>query len=129
VLCATSPALGGSQPRLLAALMLTTPARYFHPRLLALTVPDIAGGRTAREPTVLAEQAAARLHRPPDPLGYGYQLYAAAGSSSLPWLHRVPHPAPIVAGEKDPSVPLRNARVLAARLPNARLHIVKGGGR
>ena len=59
--------------------MLATPARYFHPRLLALTVPHIAGGRTAREPTVLAEQAAARLHRPPDPLGYVYQLYAAAG--------------------------------------------------
>jgi pimeloyl-ACP methyl ester carboxylesterase len=49
--------------------------------------------------------------------------------TSLPWLHRMPHPALLVAGEKDPSVPLRNARVLAARLPNARLHIVKGGGR
>ena len=108
--------------------MLATPARYYHPRLLALTVPHIAGGRTAREPSVLAEQAAARLHRPPDPLGYVYQLYAVAGWSSLPWLHRVPHPALIVAGDKDPSVPLRNARVLAARLPNARLHIVKGGG-
>ena len=50
--------------------MLATPARYYHPRLLALTVPHIAGGGTAREPRVLAEQAAARLGRPPDPLGY-----------------------------------------------------------
>jgi poly(3-hydroxyalkanoate) depolymerase len=120
VLCATGPGLGGSPPRPLAALMLATPARYYH--------PHIAGGRTAREPRVLAEQAAARLHRPPDALGYVYQLYAVAGWSSLPWLHQVPHPALIVAGDKDPSVPLRNARMLAARLPVARLHIVKGGG-
>jgi poly(3-hydroxyalkanoate) depolymerase len=128
VLCATAPGLGGSPPRPLAALMLATPARYYHPRLLALTVPHIAGGRTAREPGALAEQAAARLRRPPDPLGYAYQLYAVAGWSSLPWLHRVQHPSLIVAGEDDPSVPLRNARLLAARLPNARLHVVNGGG-
>jgi len=128
VLCATGPGLGGSPPRPLAALMLATPARYYHPRLLALTVPHIAGGRTAREPRALAEQAATRLQRPPDPLGYAYQLYAITGWSSLPWLHRLEHPSLIVAGEEDPSVPLRNARLLATRLPDARLHVVKGGG-
>jgi poly(3-hydroxyoctanoate) depolymerase len=128
VLCATGPGLGGTPPRPLAALMLATPARYYHPRLFALTVPHIAGGRTAREPGVLAEQAGARLNRPPDPLGYAYQLYAVAGWSSLPWLHRLPHPSLIMAGERDPSVPLCNGRLLAARLPDARLHVVKGGG-
>ncbi len=50
VLCATAPGLGGTPPRPLAALMLATPARYYHPRLLALTLPFIAGGRTARDP-------------------------------------------------------------------------------
>ena len=128
VLCATAPGLGGVPPRPVAALMLATPARYYHPRLLALSIPHIAGGRTAREPGVLGEQAAARLQRPPDLLGYAYQLYAAAGWSSIPWLHRVAHPTLIVAGEQDPSVPLRNARLLAARLPNARVHVVAGGG-
>ena len=128
VLCATGPGLGGSPPRPLAALMLATPARYYHPRLLAMSVPHIAGGRTARDRSALADQAATRLRRPPDPLGYAYQLYAVAGWSSLPWLHRLQHPALIVAGDKDPSVPLRNARMLAGRLPNARLHVVEGGG-
>jgi poly(3-hydroxyoctanoate) depolymerase len=47
---------------------------------------------------------------------------------SLPWLHRVTAPTLIVAGDDDPSVPLGNARVLAARLPNARVHVVEGGG-
>ncbi|MGA2010733.1 MAG: alpha/beta fold hydrolase [Solirubrobacteraceae bacterium] len=128
VLCATSPGLGGRPPRPLAALMLATPARYYHPRLLALSVPHIAGGRTAREPGVLSEHAAARLKRPPDPLGYAYQLYAVAGWSSLPWLHRLTMPTLVVSGEKDPSVPLRNGRMLASRLPHGRLHVVAGGG-
>lgn len=128
VLCATGPGLGGLPPKPLAALMLATPARYYHPRLLALTLPHIAGGRTARDPSAIREQAGARLQRPPDPLGYAYQLYAVAGWSSLPWLHRVRHPSLIVAGDADPSVPLRNARILAARLPDARVHVVEGGG-
>ena len=33
-----------------------------------------------------------------------------------------------MAGDADPSVPLRNARILAARLPDARVHVVEGGG-
>jgi poly(3-hydroxyalkanoate) depolymerase len=128
VLCATGPGLGGIPPRPTAALMLATPARYYHPRLLALSLPHLAGGRTARDPAVLEEHAAARLGRPPALLGYAYQLYAAWGWSSLPWLHRVAHPALIVAGDDDPTVPLLNARLLAARLPDSRVHVVKGGG-
>jgi poly(3-hydroxyalkanoate) depolymerase len=128
VLCATAPGLGGVPPRPMAALMLATPARYYHPRLLALSVPHIAGGRTRRDPSALAEHAGARLARPPDPLGYAYQLYAAAGWTSLPWLHRVKQPTLVVAGDDDPSVPVTNARILAARLPDARLHVIKGGG-
>jgi poly(3-hydroxyoctanoate) depolymerase len=128
VLCATGPGLGGVPPRPLAALMLATPARYYHPRLLALSVPYIAGGRTGRERGVLAAQAADRLRRPPDLLGYAFQLYAVSGWSSLRWLHHLPQPTLVVGGEQDPSVPLRNARLLAARIPDARLHVVKGGG-
>jgi poly(3-hydroxyoctanoate) depolymerase len=128
VLCATAPGLGGVPPRPLAALALATPARYYSPRLLALTVPHIAGGRTARDPSALSAHAAERLAHPPELLGYAYQLYAAAGWSSLPWLHRVEQPVLVVAGDDDPSVPLLNARLLARRIPNARLHVVKGGG-
>ncbi len=50
VLCATAPGVGGCPPRPMAALMLASPARYYHPRLLELSVGHIAGGRTAREP-------------------------------------------------------------------------------
>ena len=108
--------------------MLATPARYYHPRLLALSVAHIAGGRTRREPERLERHAGARLLHPPTPLGYAYQLYAVAGWSSLPWLHRISQPTLVVTGEDDPCVPPRNGRILAERLPDARLHVVPGGG-
>jgi len=77
---------------------------------------------------VLAANAETRLQAPPSALGYAYQLYAVAGWTSLPWLHRLRQPSLVVAGERDPSVPLGNARILAARIPDARLHVVRGGG-
>jgi pimeloyl-ACP methyl ester carboxylesterase len=77
---------------------------------------------------VLAAHAAERLQRPPDVLGYAFRLYAASGWSSLRWLHRLPQPTLVVAGQDDPSVPVGNGRLLAERIPNARLHVVKGGG-
>jgi poly(3-hydroxyalkanoate) depolymerase len=128
VLCATAPGLGGSPPKPMAALMLATPARYYHPRLLELSVAHIAGGRTARERGTLRAHAAERLLHPPSALGYAYQLYAVAGWSSLPWLRHVTKPTLVIAGDDDPAVPLRNGRLLANRLPDARLHVVKGGG-
>jgi pimeloyl-ACP methyl ester carboxylesterase len=96
--------------------------------LFRLTVPPLAGGRTAREPAVLDAQEAARLSHPPSPLGYAYQLYAAASFSSLPWLHRLSQPTLVMAGDDDPVVPVANARLLARRIPGARLHVVRGGG-
>jgi pimeloyl-ACP methyl ester carboxylesterase len=128
VLCATSVGLGASPPRPLAALMLASPVRYYHAALFRLTMPMIAGGRTAREPEVLRAQAAARRSHPPSPLGYACQLFAAAGFSSLPWVHRLRQPTLIVAGDEDPVTPLRNARQLARLIPGARLHVVAGGG-
>jgi poly(3-hydroxyalkanoate) depolymerase len=128
VLCATSVGLGSVPPKPLAALILATPARYYHPALFRLTVPPLAGGRTRRDPDALDVQAAARLSHPPSPLGYAYQLYAAASFSSLPWLHRLTQPTLVVAGDDDPVVPLANARLLASRIPHARLHVVRGGG-
>jgi poly(3-hydroxyalkanoate) depolymerase len=128
VLCATAPGLGSVPPRPVAGLLLVTPARYYHPLLFRAIVPRIAGGRTARDPATLTEQAAARLAHPPSLAGYAFQLYAAAGWTSLPWLHRLPQPTLVVAGDDDPVIPLANARLLARRIPDARLHVVAGGG-
>ena len=128
VLCATTHGLLGVPPRPVPALLLATPARYYHPLLFRLTVPRIAGGRTGRDPAQLDHQAAARLERPPDPLGYAFQLYAMSGWTSLPWLHRVTKPTLILAGDDDPVIPVANARFMSRRMPSARLRVVEGGG-
>jgi poly(3-hydroxyalkanoate) depolymerase len=128
VLCATAQGLPVIPPNPLPALLLMTPARYYHPRLLELMIPRIAGGRTRRDGAELQTQAAARLSRPPQMLGYAYQLYAASGWTSVPWLWRVRQPALIIAGDDDPIIPLANARIMTRLMPAARLRVVEGGG-
>ncbi len=128
ILCATAQGIPAIPPRPGPALMLMTPARYYHPRLFELIVPRIAGGRTRRDPSQLKTQAAARLARPPTLVGYSYQLYAASGWTSLPWLCRLTQPTLLIAGEDDPIIPLANPKLMAWLIPDARLRIVKGGG-
>jgi poly(3-hydroxyoctanoate) depolymerase len=91
-------------------------------------IPHIAGGRTRREPGQLERQAAARLARPPQLIGYSYQLYAATGWTSVPWLWRVQQPTLIIAGDDDPIIPLANPRLMARLMPAAQLRVVEGGG-
>jgi pimeloyl-ACP methyl ester carboxylesterase len=91
-------------------------------------MPHIVGGRTAREGEALYGQMADRLAHPPGVLGYASQLYAASGWTSAHYLHRLAQPTLVLAGDDDPAIPLANGRLLAWRIPDAQLHIVKGGG-
>jgi poly(3-hydroxyalkanoate) depolymerase len=128
VLCATSPGMVSMPPKPLPALFLMSPARYYHPAIFRFMMPRIVGGVTARDPSVLAAQAGPRLSRPPDPLGYVFQLYATMGWTSAHWLHTLVQPTLVLAGDNDHAIPLVNAKFLARRIPDARLHVVKGGG-
>ena len=85
----------------------------------------IFGGRLRREPELVHQWHL----RPPRSLrAYLWRLLGTTGWSSLPWLHRLRTPTLVVAGDDDPVVPLANARLLASRIPDARLHVVRGGG-
>jgi poly(3-hydroxyalkanoate) depolymerase len=128
VLCATSTGLFSVPPRPVPLLYLMTPLRYVHPVFFNHMMPRIVGGRTARERTALAGQMEARLSHPPDPLGYAYQLYAASGWTSVHYAQQIRQPTLILAGEDDRAIPLKNAKLLARIMPNARLHVVRDGG-
>jgi pimeloyl-ACP methyl ester carboxylesterase len=52
---------------------------------------------------------------------------ATVGWTSLPWLWTLPQPTLVLHGRDDPIVPLANARILAALIPNARLRIFDDG--
>jgi pimeloyl-ACP methyl ester carboxylesterase len=76
------------------------------------------------------ERAARALHaasRVGPRRGYYYQLAASSGWSSLPFLRLIRQPTLVIAGDDDPLIPSVNARVMARFIPDATLHLYRGG--
>ncbi len=128
ILAATMPGVTSLPGRPAALATLMSPARYYSPEYLRRIAPTLYGGAIRSHPELLDEHARQRAARPPTQLGYLYQLGAIQRWSSLPWLHRLPQRTLVLAGDDDPIVRLANGRLLARRIPDARLHVVEGGG-
>jgi pimeloyl-ACP methyl ester carboxylesterase len=110
-------------------MSLATPLRYYSPSFFRRTARLVYGPLDADgDGELLQAQVSARRARPPTMWGYASQLAAAAGWTSLPWLHQIRTRVLILSGDADPVVPPVNARILAARLPHAELEIVRGAG-
>jgi len=127
ILAATTCGLGAVPGNPLALAILLTPHRYYSKRYRNLVAPFLYGGG-ARRHLPVDQQAFARLHRPPSLRGYYLQMMATFGWSSLRFLGRIRQPTLVMAGDDDPIVPLVNSRILARLLPDARVHVVNGGG-
>jgi pimeloyl-ACP methyl ester carboxylesterase len=120
VLAATTCGWGVWPGDAAALLALVTPARYyFAPATVASTAMFGDGALVD-----FAAADAARLARPPDPVGYWWQILAALGWSSLHWLRRIQVPTLVLAAERDRMVRAGTARLLARRIPNARLEVI-----
>jgi poly(3-hydroxyoctanoate) depolymerase len=128
VLASTMCGIGGVPGNPLALSLLATPLRYYSPTFLRLTANILYGPTTGENGDLLREQIKARRARPPTIWGYIGQLTAAAGWSSLPWLHRLRAPTLVLTGGADPIVPPINGRILAARIPRADLEVVPDAG-
>ncbi len=104
---------------------MVTPARYYSRTYLRLVSPVVFGS----DPAQAADSPHGRARRvaPPSLLGYAQQLSAITGWSSRCWLHNLRVPTLVLAGDRDPLAPRRNARILARSIPDARLHVVPGG--
>ena len=128
VLASTGCGLGGVPGNPLAMSLLATPLRYYSPAFLRLTAGVLYGPTVTPREDLLREQISARRARPPTVWGYASQLVASAGWTSWPWLSRIGAPTLVLAGDRDPIVPPRNARLLARRIPAAQLELVPGAG-
>jgi poly(3-hydroxyoctanoate) depolymerase len=128
VLASTMCGIGGVPGNPLALSLLATPLRYYSPTFLRLTANILYGPTTGENGEFLREQIDARRARPPTVWGYIGQLVAAAGWTSLPWLHRLRAPTLVLTGGADPIVPPVNGRILANRIPDAELEVVPGAG-
>ena len=129
VLAATCPGLGGvpGHPR---GRCSPWPPRgaTSTPTTSARSPGELYGGEARHNPDPSLRRLAGPLHQPPSLIGYLAQLYAIPGWTSLPWLRRLRQPTLVLAGDDDPIVPLINGRMLARLIPDARLHVVPGGG-
>jgi poly(3-hydroxyoctanoate) depolymerase len=127
VLAATAPGVGGLPGSPQVLLRLATPRRYRDAAYYAQIAGQIYGGQARYDPAAMVRDVL-KPARPPSTVGYLGQLYAISGWSSLPWLHTVRHPTLVLAGDDDPIIPVVNGHLMAWRLPDARLHVVRGGG-
>jgi len=126
VLVATAPGslMVPGRPNVLAKMM--TPRRHHDAEYARRVAAEIYGGTMRTSP----ERGAQLLHaatRAGPRRGYYFQLAAATGWSSLPFLRMVRQPTLVLSGDDDPIIPLVNGRVLARLIPDARLHVYHGG--
>ncbi|MBV8400499.1 MAG: poly(3-hydroxyalkanoate) depolymerase [Acetobacteraceae bacterium] len=110
-------------PRVLSKL--ATPRRYTDPDYMLTVGPDIYGGQLRLDRGRLEEHAAALSTG--NSRGYLFQLLAGVGWTSWLWLPQFKLPVLIMMGADDPIVPIVNGRILASRLPDARLEVVDCG--
>lgn len=125
VLAATSPGQIMIPAKLSVLMRMSNPLRYFSPDYMERLAPIIYGGslRTNK----LGAKEHARKMKPPSIKGYYFQLLSLVGWSSLPWLHKLKLPTLILAGDDDPIIPIINAKVMAARIPQSVLRVVDCG--
>jgi poly(3-hydroxyoctanoate) depolymerase len=128
VLAATGPGLGGVPGSPAVLWRMATPRRYVQPDYFRRIAGQLYGGGARQDPDALLHGSLARFTHPPSVAGYAAQLFAITGWTSIPWLRTLRQPTLVVSGDDDPIVPLVNGRILACLLPDARLHVVPGGG-
>jgi poly(3-hydroxyoctanoate) depolymerase len=124
VLASTS--FGGfAMPGSLEALWHFIHPRSYHPERLEQVAGPMFGGRLRKEPELIRSM---HIRRPTDTMAALYRMAPLAGWTSLPCLWTIRHPTLVIAGDDDPVTPLVNHKVIAALIPRARLHTVRGGG-
>jgi poly(3-hydroxyalkanoate) depolymerase len=124
VATATGTPMGPVRPSVLRHLV--TPRRYLDPGYLQRIAGDLYGGLARID----SAEIVAAMHdgnRVGPSRGYVYQLTAAAGWASLPFLPWLRQPTLIMAGDDDPIIPLGNARLMHRLIGDSRLHIYHGG--
>lgn len=126
VLMATSPGITMMPGRPSALLRMMTPMRYLSRAYMARHAATLYGGEMRNR----RDHALQHAYSTTAPSGRAYiqQVMAMYQFSSLPWLRCIGCPALVISGDDDPLVRPINARILAALLRDAQLHIVPGGG-
>jgi poly(3-hydroxyalkanoate) depolymerase len=128
VLAATNCGVGSYFGNPGAMVAMATPLRFHSTAYFELVAANVYGGVTGRDPGKRSNASSARRRVPPSSYGYAMQLLGGLGWSSWPFLPAIRHETLVVCGDDDPLVPVANARMLAERIPRARLELVERAG-
>ena len=123
ILCATSTGMTMVPGKFEALSKMATPQRYLDKDYLMKNFEKLYGD----EGGDFASHHHIRL-KPPTLRGYMFQMLAMVGWTSLPFLPFLNVPTLILGGDRDKIVPLINMKMIHRAMPNARLHVVPGGG-
>jgi poly(3-hydroxyalkanoate) depolymerase len=121
---ATGSLMVPADPRVLAKML--TPRRHRDPAYARSIAGEIYGGTMRTQPGRAAHALHSETRLGPR-RGYYYQLAASSGWTSLPFLKLIRQPTLLVMGDDDPIIPAVNARIMSRLLPDARLHLYRGG--
>lgn len=111
-------------PRVLSRMV--TPRRWRDPEYALHVAATLYGGQVRDNPGLVREVVHGHA-RVGSRRGYLLQLLAGVGWSSLPGLPLLRQRTLVLAGDDDPIIPLVNARLMAALIPQARLHVFSDG--
>ena len=125
VLCCTTPGGPSAVPMPEVTMRLFAEAPSLDPAVALRRFVENALGADPPEELV-DELFARRVANPPDPAGW--QAQAAAGLGFQGADGEITAPTLILAGTADNVVDHRNAEVLAARIPGARVELFEGAG-
>jgi pimeloyl-ACP methyl ester carboxylesterase len=128
VLAATTCGVGAIPGSVGAMGVLATPLRYYSSSYFDRTAAAAYGGLTARDSATRRRMMAVRRRHPPSWHGYAMQMLGGASWSSWSFLSHIEHETLVISGDDDPLVPVANPKMLANRIPRARLEIVKNAG-
>jgi pimeloyl-ACP methyl ester carboxylesterase len=125
VLCCTTPGGADAFPLPEATLKLFAEAPTLAPELALRRF--IENALAPDPPEALVEEIfARRVANPPDP--GGWQAQAAAGTTFAGVAGEIRHPTLVLQGTEDNVVDPRNADLLRARIPGARVELIPGTG-
>jgi len=79
-------------------------------------------------PDVIEERVSKQLEYPTSAHGAIRQAEAVTGHDTYELLPRIKLPTLVIAGDNDRLIPVENSRILASRIPEAELVILKGPG-
>ena len=128
VLAATTCGWGSYWGSPMALGVMVTPFRFYSASYFERVAADMYGGLSRRDPVKRRGALYVRWRSPPSSYGYTMQLLGGMSWSSFRFLRDIPHETLVVCGDDDPLVPIANARMLAERIPRAKLEVVERAG-